>query len=261
MAVRSRRHGLGRPWLKAAVLMLLAAATVVLCYLALTRDTSVDGFAVDDSPASSAPGPGEEPAADQPELPVVPDQRRADFGQGDDLPDGARVLDTGRSATGIAVRDGVLTHGSPVRRASGLVETRLKSDVTSLGFRVRFADDSSGSASLVAWQHSAVKAARSGAPAPPTGLRLVVSPGQWQLSVVDGDEDVIAEGTYAPAPGPAVFQVLRDGAQLFVVDPSGAVSTATQARVAELAGPWASWGLSETGPKQTPAAIEAVWAG
>jgi hypothetical protein len=31
--------------------------------------------------------------------------------------------------------------------------------------------------------------------------------------------------------------------------------------VRALAGRWASWGLTETGPEQNPAAIEALWAG
>lgn len=39
------------------------------------------------------------------------------------------------------------------------------------------------------------------------------------------------------------------------------VTVVEDKRAARLAGPWASWGLSETGPEQEPAAIEAVWAG
>ena len=63
------------------------------------------------------------------------------------------------------------------------------------------------------------------------------------------------------AEGPATFEVVRDGQRLYVVDPTGTVTVVEDKRVEKLAGPWASWGLSETGPEQTPAVIEAVWAG
>jgi hypothetical protein len=79
--------------------------------------------------------------------------------------------------------------------------------------------------------------------------------------VVDGEVHVIGSGTYLPVEGPATFEVRRDGRTLYVVDPTGAVTVVEDRRVDRLAGPWASWGLTETGPEQVPAAIEAVWAG
>ena len=71
----------------------------------------------------------------------------------------------------------------------------------------------------------------------------------------------MAEGTFQPALGPVEFRVVRDGAQVYVVDPDGLVTTATDASVAEVVGRFASWGLQEAGPELTPAVIESVWAG
>jgi hypothetical protein len=114
---------------------------------------------------------------------------------------------------------------------------------------------------LVGWQTSLVDADRTGAGTPATGMRLVAAPGRWELTVVDGEVHVIGSGTYLPVEGPATFEVRRDGRTLYVIDPTGAVTVVEDRRVDRLAGPWASWGLTETGPEQVPAAIEAVWAG
>ena len=72
---------------------------------------------------------------------------------------------------------------------------------------------------------------------------------------------MLAEGTYDVGPGPATFSILREGQQAFVVDPTGATTTASDPRVGLLAGPWASWGVTESSAEQTPAVIEAVWGG
>lgn len=195
-------------------------------------------------------------------LPEVPRQEDSDFSAGDGLPDGARVFDTGANRTEMTLADGLLGHGAPESSgAVGFVETKLESEVRLLGARVRFPEASSGSVALVAWQTSLVDADRKGAGTPATGMRLVASPGQWELTVVDGEVKVIGSGTYTPTDGPATFELRRDGSQLYVVDPTGAVTVVEDKRAARLAGPWASWGLSETGPEQVPASIEAVWAG
>lgn len=194
--------------------------------------------------------------------PEVRRQRDADFSTGDGLPDGARVFNTGANRTGMALTGGLLVHGEPESSgAAGFVETKLKDEVRLLGARVRFPESSSGSVALVGWQTSLVDADRKGAGTPATGMRLVASPGHWELTVVDGEVKVIGSGTYTPADGPATFEVRRDGATLYVVDPTGAVTVVEDKRAARLAGPWASWGLSETGPEQVPASIDAVWAG
>jgi hypothetical protein len=249
---------------------------------ALVATLSVTGLGVLLAPA--APGPGKTTAAPQVppagddvpaelsadvttrtapvELPKARVQRSADFSAGDRLPGGARVFNTGANRTGMALAGGRLAHGAAESPgAAGFVETRLKGEVQVLGARVRFASANSGSVALVGWQTSLVDADRKDAGTPATGLRLVASPGRWELTVVDGEVHVIGAGFYVPAPGPATFEVRRDGRRLYVVDPTGAVTVVKDKRAARLAGPWASWGLSETGPEQRPASIEAVWAG
>jgi len=72
---------------------------------------------------------------------------------------------------------------------------------------------------------------------------------------------VVASAPFTLVSGTATFEVYRDGDQAWVVDPSGATTTVSDPVIAELAGPWACWQLLEEKPAQTPAVIEAVWAG
>ena len=250
---------------------LLAAATVTT--------VAVTGLGVLMGPASpeaaqastetkQPPAPaGELPAGVAPRtvsapVPEVTRQREADFTGGHGLPEGARVFNTGSNSSGMALTDAGLVHGAAESPgAAGFVESKIKGKVAYLGARVRFAAASSGSVALVGWQSSLVDADRKGAETPATGMRLVASPGRWELTVVDGEVHVIGSGVYDVTEGPATFEVLRDGKRLYVVDPAGTVTVAEDKRVERLAGPWASWGLSETGPEQMPAVIEAVWAG
>lgn len=214
-----------------------------------------------DRPAQTADVVSSAQATPQVAVPEVTQQRHADFNAGDDLPDGARVFDSGANKTGMELSGGLLTHGAADGPAAGFVEAKLTSDVTMLGLRVRFPDAASGSVALVGWQTSLVQSRKDFGPTPATGMRLVAGPGRWELSVVDGDVKMLGSGTYATVAGPATFELIRDGASLYVVDPTGAVTVIDDKRVAKLAGPWASWGLTETGPTQVPASIEAVWAG
>lgn len=255
----------------------MTTRTRALCQLgaaaAVTVSVTLTGVLL--GPGSSALASGgdvEEPAAvDTIEvevalpsvpLPDVAEQRHADFTRGDDLPDGARVFNTGGNTSGMALAGGLLVHGAPeAPGAAGFVETELAGEVALLGARVRFPAADSGSVALVGWRSSLVGADRAGGPTPSTGLRLVASPGQWELTVVDGDVEVIGSGTYEVTDGPATFEVRRVGSTIYVVDPTGTVTVVKDKRAARLAGRWASWGLSETGPEQTPAFVEAVWAG
>ena len=196
------------------------------------------------------------------EVPDVKDQRRVDFTDGDDLPDGARIHDSGGNESGMEVVDGALTHGPATGQdAISYLETELASDVQALGATVRFAGADSGSVALTAWQDSVVEAGEDGQPAPATGMRLVAVPGEWALVISAEGEDVIGQGTFAATTEPATFEVYRQDDVLIVVDPDGTVSTVQDPRIAELAGPWASWELAESGPDEAPAAFLALWAG
>jgi len=262
--------GRGTRALQLGALLVLGAITAVLCYLALTRQTTADpDVAVDDTAptAAATTEPGAQPPAGQDvKAPKVPDQRRKDFTRGDDtLPDGATTYDSRSSSSGLVVSPQGLTHG-PVKDGEtdgiGLVETELKTDVLSLGFRVRFPEGASGSAVLGAWKTSAVAAFDSGAETLPTGLRLLVSSSGWTLSVLGADgEQTVGEGSFEPSAAPVEVQLVREGADLYVVDPSGLVTMVTDASVPELVGPFASWALYEPDPGLTPAVIESVWAG
>jgi hypothetical protein len=256
-------------------LLLLAAVTVGLCFLALTKETAADSDLVRDDPsvapsenptASEEPSPSAEPSSDEVvKVPKVRDQRLADFTKGDDLPDGSATYDSPSNAIGMRVTTRGLTHGAVTAGEDdglGLVETELESDVRSLGFRVRFPESTSGSAVLGAGESSAVSALEVDSETLPGGLRFVATPGTWSLSLVsEGAQDVLAEGSFEGSTGALEFRVVRDGTVVYVVDPSGLVTTSTKARVGELIGPFASWGLAETQPAQVPAIIEAVWGG
>jgi hypothetical protein len=247
-------------------LLLLVALTLGAWAVVLMRDEPGASTATAADPTDSTQ---RTPSSD-PEVvaPTVPDQRRAVFTDGDDLPDGARIFDNGANASGMALTAQGLTHGPATGAdAAGLVETELKSDVRALGFRVLFADTSdggqAGSVALIASEASIVDALTQGEPVPGTGFRLIAGPGSWELSVdtVDDEERVIASGTYEAAGGPATFQIVRKGATAYVVDPTGRTVTVSDPAVEGLAGPWAAWGLTESGPEQKPSVIEAVWAG
>lgn len=243
-------------------LLLVAVILAEIGYLALTWDR--DPGAATDPGTSQTPDQqpddgGDEVEADA-EPPEVTDQRRKDFVQGDDLPNRSRIFDSEANESGLELAADGLTHGAPVDDSGtgGYLETRLKTDVQALGFRVRFVGEASGSAVLAAWQTSWVSAMEAEEPAPASGMSLVVTASTWSLSIGDGEE--LAQGTFAPEEA-ATFEMRRDGADLFVIDPAGEVTRVTDPRAEELAGPWASWGLTEAGTEQIPAVIESAWAG
>ena len=226
-------------------------------------DPTVSG--VDDpSPTASeapsqVPSPSASPADEGP--PQVADQRRVDFATTEELPTGSRIYDNESVSDGMAVERGVLQHGPPRGPvAVSSLETELSGEVSKLGARVRFVGEDPGSVVLVAWKSSFVDSRRTGQPIPATGLRLVVNSGSWELTVSPGDE-VVGSGSFQPVPGTASLEVYRRDDTAWVVDPSGTVTRLQDPRIAKLAGPWACWQLVEQETSQTPAIIEAVWAG
>jgi hypothetical protein len=275
------RQRVGPPWLQYAGLAVLLVATLVICYLALARQDDAT-TAADQTPAGAPTGPSEPgstgpidpsvgatgatetgtaPAAD---VPKVKELRHVDFTASDRLPDGATVYDNDSNDPGLGVRDGLLSHGTPTRKqALGSLETELTGPVQLLGATVRFAGSgTSGAAVLVAWQQSFNQARGSDKPAPASGLRLVVTPGAWQLTSYDKVPKTIAEGTYdATGGGAQTFEVVRQDDQAWITDPAGTVTPVTDPGIGQLAGPWASWQLLEAAGTETPAAFESVWAG
>ncbi len=253
---------------------------VLLCGLALTRDPSpnlsgaddFDGRAVSETNGTTAEpstgGPSQDAGSGSPSPtatveapPRINDARRAEFSGGDGLPDGSRIYDNPSVSVGMAVTKGLLQHGPPRGPvALSSLETELSSDVRKIGARVRFVGDDAGSVVLVAWQSSFVDSRLIGQPIPPTGLRLVAGPGTWELTASPGDQ-VIGSGSFTRVQGTAAFEVYRRDAEAWVVDPSGTISHFEDPRIEDLAGPWVCWQLLEEETTQTPATIEAVWAG
>lgn len=253
-------------FLRSAGLALLAAVTLLLSYLALTRDMTVDSSDADRQPipateqpsssASAAPVPPSE------SVPEISEQVRADFSTAGELPARARVYDNPATGSPLEVRQGFLTHDPPKAPVSiGSLEVRLSSPVQRLGARVVFADQRSGTVNLVAWTSSLVNARRAGQPVPSSGLRLVVSPTEWRLTVYDKSEFVLASDSFVPVAGPQTFEVYRSESQVWVVDPRGKVTHTRDPLFGELIGPWACWQVVEDRPRQIPARIQAVWAG
>lgn len=279
-----RREAAAVSWETLGVVALVAGA-LVMCFLALTRDTTAQvraadrgavtaaGGAVDPTdseppaPGTSAPDGDSESGTADPDVdatdrpPAVEDARRVDFTTTDRLPDGSRTFDNESVGSPIAVEDGGLQHGSPRGPvAVSSLETRLGSDVRKIGARVRFVGDDPGSVVLVAWQSSFVESRLQRTPVPSSGLRLVASAGSWSLTTTPGDE-VLADGEFTRVQGTATFEVYRQAGRAWVVDPAGGVTQVQDTRIAELAGPFACWQLVEREVSMAPAVIESVWAG
>jgi hypothetical protein len=247
-------------FLRSGGLVLLTVVTVVLCYLALTRDMSVD--TADDPAGASVIEPSPTATVDPNTPPEVEDQVRADFSQSRDLPEGARTYDNQAAGSPLEVRQGFLTHDPGTKPVSiGSLEVQLPTPVQKIGATVVFPLDNGGSVNLVAWTSSLVDAKAAGQPVPTSGLRLTMSSSLWQLTIFDKGETVIAGDEFEPVPGPQTFEVYRSEDKAYVVDPRGTVTVAQDPQIAELAGPWACWQVAEDDPSETPARVQAIWAG
>ena len=84
-----------------------------------------------DPPAQAGELPaGVAPRTASAPVPEVKLQRDADFTDGEGLPDGARVFNTGSNSSGMALTDAGLAHGAAESPgAAGFVETKLKGKV------------------------------------------------------------------------------------------------------------------------------------
>lgn len=221
----------------------------------------VPSSAAPTEPATPATGAGSTVPAS--EVPTVRTALRADFGAGDSWPVGAGFRESGRMAYSLGVVDRLMVHGDP--EGAGTVSWLEKwtggSDVRRLGARVLFAPNHSGSVALTAWHTSVLET--SGTTVPRTGMRLVASPGRWELVALDarGREAVLATGAWRAQGRAATFDLVRKGATLWLTDPAGVVTSVTDPRVQSLSGPWAGFELREQRVGQRPAALQEIWAG
>jgi hypothetical protein len=212
-----------------------------------------------DTAAEPAP-PERVPGAEQAPPPRVKPTMRSNFAAGDDWPYGAGFRETGALAWPLGIVDGLMTHGAPRGpHAVSWLERWTKTDVRTIGARVRFATNHSGAAVLTAWHTSVLDL--SGEQQPRTGMRLVVMPGQWRLVAIDRHgTSTLAHGGYAEAGHSATFNLVRRGRTVWVTDPEGTVTSVSDRRVLTLAGPWASWELRDSAPGTRPAGFQEIWA-
>lgn len=221
-----------------------------------------------DPAASASPSAesSDDPEAPTPEVPPrLPRSLQVDFAT-DALPASFEIIDQGRSTIGLEVGEGLLAHGDPQEAAAGYVETRLDGGAVRLGVRARFpADGIGGQVTLMVSKRSLARSAQAREEPPSTGVRMSAAPGSWRLEVLDPRADqpveLLLQGSYESTAREQSFELFVQDGTVWLVDPSGTVSRISDYRVADLVGPWASWGLVETAADVRPASIARLWAG
>jgi hypothetical protein len=186
---------------------------------------------------------------------------RSNFGKGDGWPVGAGFRETGQLAWPLGVVDRLMTHG-PAEGSDAVswLEKWMKADVRTIGARVLFAPNHSGSAAITAWHTSILDT--SGLQQPRTGMRLVVTPGEWRLVALENKgASTISAGTYRQVGRSASFNLVRRESTVWLTDPNGLVIRVDDPRVGSLSGPWASWELREDRVGKRPAGFQEIWAG
>ena len=233
--------------------------------------TLPDPDAVPSQATESAPAPApttQAPATDPPATggglvaaPSIKAKMRSNFAKGDSWPVGAGFRESGQLAWPLGVVDRLMTHGpAEGPNAVSWLEKWLKTDVRTIGARVLFAPNHSGTAAITAWHTSVLET--SGLQQPRTGMRLVVEPGRWRLVALDGaGGSVITSGTYQQVGHSATFNLVRRDSTLWVTDPTGLVIQVDDPRIGSLSGPWASWELRDDGVGRRPAGFQEIWAG
>ncbi|WP_157544543.1 hypothetical protein [Nocardioides halotolerans] len=208
------------------------------------------------APATEAPAPG-----GTVEAPRVKPTMRSNFAKGDRWPVGAGFRETGRLAWPLGVVDGLMTHGpAEGPNAVSWLEKWMKTDVRTIGARVQFAPNHSGSAAITAWHTSVLET--SGLQQPRTGMRLALQPGAWQLVALDvHGQSTLESGTYPASGRSATFTMVRRGDTIWIIDPTGTVTQVRDPRISSLSGPWASWELRESKVGDRPAGFQEIWAG
>ena len=134
---------------------------------------------------------------------------RSSFAKGDSWPVGAGFRETGRLAWPLGVVDRLMTHGpAEAPNAVSWLEKWMKTDVRTIGARVLFAPNHSGSAAITAWHTSVLDT--SGLQQPRTGMRLTMQPGGWQLVALDNKgQSTMSSGTYTQVGRSASFSLVR----------------------------------------------------
>ena len=137
----------------------------------------------------------------------------------------------------------------------------MKTDVRTIGARVLFAPNHSGSAAITAWHTSVLDT--SGLQQPRTGMRLALTPGQWRTRRHRRERrlDHRLLGSYQQAGHSASYNLVRHESTVWLTDPDGLVTRVDDPRIGSLSGPWASWELRDDGVGKRPAGFQEIWAG
>ena len=222
-----------------------------------TTQAPATGTPSTQAPATGSPAPNG--AVER--APRIKPTLRSNFAKGDSWPVGAGFRENGQLAWPLGVVDRLMTHGAARGpNAVSWLEKWLKTDVRTIGARVLFAPNHSGSAAITAWHTSVLDT--SGLQQPRTGMRLTVQPGGWQLVALNGKgQSTITSGTYTQAGHSATFNLVRRESTIWVTDPTGAVTRVDDPRIGTLSGPWASWELREGKVGSRPAGFQEIWAG
>ena len=210
-----------------------------------------------EAPATGSPAPGGEVV----QAPKIRPTMRSNFAKGDSWPVGAGFRETGQLAWPLGVVDRLMTHG-PAQGPDAVswLEKWMKTDVRTIGARVLFAPNHSGTAAITAWHTSVLDT--SGLQQPRTGMRLVMEPGGWRLVALDASgTSTITSGSYTEVGRSASFSLVRRDSTLWVTDPSGLVTRVDDPRIGSLSGPWASWELRDDRVGKRPAGFQEIWAG
>jgi hypothetical protein len=221
--------------------------------------TEASATAAPETEASAAGSPGSN--GGRVVAPRIRPTMRSTFAKGDGWPVGAGFRETGRLAWPLGVVDRLMTHGpAQAPNAVSWLEKWIKNDVRTIGARVLFAPNHSGSAAITAWHTSVLDT--SGLQQPRTGMRLTVQPGAWRLvAFEDKGQATMSTGTYPQVGRSATFSLVRRESTIWVTDPTGAVTRVDDPRIGALSGPWASWELREGKVGSRPAGFQEIWAG
>ena len=185
---------------------------------------------------------------------------RSNFAAGDSWPVGAGFREAGQLAWPLGVVDRLMTHGpAEAPNAVSWLEKWMKTDVRTIGARVLFAPNHTGSAAITAWHTSVLDT--SGLQQPRTGMRLTMQPGAWQLVALDANgQSTLSSGTFTQVGRSAAFTMVRRDSTIWVTDPAGVVTRVDDPRIGTLSGPWASWELREGKVGSRPAGFQEIWA-
>lgn len=263
---------LGGPLKRFAV---LAAAALVLSGCAAQTPPPVSDKVQDFYEANKTLKPVAAASSPAPKAPAVPVTLRTAFKGKTEMPSAADTgqpfgtVETGKNESVLSAAEGLLRHGAATdNNAASYLEADLGKPVEKIGAEAVFFHPGGGQIALVAWEDSIAAARNKDNPdrVPNGGIHFVASPTGWHLGVYDTNkgERIVAQGpitVHSDGVTPNKFEITRKGSMVWITLPDGSTSTATDPKIGQWSGRWATWELYENTPGLVPAAFSSVWAG